>query len=246
MMERIRRLLDKAAHPNTPKFEADLAQAKAIQLAEKYGVDMAQLEDGQVTDSDVETRDFAVEPSYAQEKAHLLHIIATNAGCRAVSYPRQWRYGRGRVGGKRKVVFMYGKGVDVKVYGLPSDLARVDLLFTLMLLHASKDMMRSMPAPGEDAGAHRRSFLLGFCSSVNARMHQMREQAKSEADQEGSGRSTDLVLRDRKALVDQRFEQENSGAHKGSRMSSRGTGWSAGFQSGQNADLGQNQVEHAS
>ncbi|MBB3665970.1 hypothetical protein FB384_004929 [Prauserella sediminis] len=243
VLERVRRLLDKAAHPNTPPAEAELAQQRAIEIAERHGIDTALLEDGHVTGSDVETREIAIEPSYAQEKSMLLHVIAQTSNCRMVAYPRDWRYGKGRNrDGSRRTVFHYGKGVDAKVYGFPSDLERVELLFTLLMMQATKDMMRSMPKPGEDPGAHRRSFLFGFCDSVGARMQEMRQRAEREANAESDGRSTALVLRDRQALVEEFFQSKNPNAQARTASTSSRAGYQAGYAAGEQADLGQTAV----
>ena len=236
MLERVRRLLDKAAHPNTPPAEADLAQAKALELAEKYAIDLAVFEHATITATDVAVKEFFVDAPYAQEKSALLGVIAANSSGRSVRYPRDYSYGaRGRV------LFKYGKGADVAVYAMPSDLERIELLYTLLQLHATRDMLKSMPQPGEDAGAHRRSFLLGFISAVDQRMWQMKQQAERDAAND-TGTSTALVLRNREDLVDEVFEKAVGKTTKAGKMSFSGSGYNAGYQSGQSADLGQQKV----
>lgn len=257
-LDTVRKLLDRANHPSTPEHEAESSQARAYELMARYQIDQAMLEDQQVTSTDVDTRWVFIGAPYAKEKRMLLSFIAYQYGCRMIGYPRDWRYRKGyevvrdkqgrpakdafgETQKRRRVVFRYGKGVDCKLFGFASDLDRVEMLFTTLLLHMTNDMGRARVPVGEDAGTFRASFVLGFAREIKRRLEEMHRKATAETDTAG-GRGAELVLRDRKALVDERFEQERADAYK-SRVSSSGSGWGDGRRSGRQADLGGQRVQ---
>jgi len=259
-LDTVRKLLDRANHPSTPEAEAESSKARAYELMARYQIDEAMLEDQQISATDVDTRWIFVGAPYAKEKRVLLSVIANQYGCRMIGYPKQWRYGKGyevvrdkqgnpvkdRFGEtkkRRKVIFLYGKGVDCKLYGFAGDLERVEMLFTTLLLHMTSDLGKARVPFGEDLGTFRASFVLGFAGEIKRRLAEMHRKATADTDTSG-GRGAELVLADRKALVDQRFEEDNADAYQSGPISSSGSGWGDGRRSGERADLGGQRVQN--
>ena len=86
----------------------------------------------------------------------------------------------------------------VRVYGFTSDLERVELLYTSLLLQATRDLVYVRPDSwGESTAAYRRSWLAGYASAVYARLLRAEQRASAEQPTTGTGTSTELVLRDR-------------------------------------------------
>lgn len=184
----IRNLLAKAEA--TP-FEAEAAtfSAKAQELMTRHSIDAAVIASaarGSGRDFGVESRRVHIDNPYADEKALLLAVIAEVNGVRVVWSPR--------------VGFS-------TVVGIPIDLHLTDLLFTSLLVQATK---ASAEATGKDrrlsTPSFRRAFLTAFASRIGERL----EVAEAKVEQEASAEyGTELVhiLADRSAAVDAAFEE---------------------------------------
>src|SRR6185436_15599813 len=103
-----------------------------------------------------------------------------------------------------KTVHNYGSGrYVVRVYGFTTDLERVELLYTSLLVQATRELVHVRPDEwGESTGAYRRSWLAGFASAVATRLHRAERRAAADRPSGPDGTSTALVLRDRTALVE--------------------------------------------
>ncbi|MCU1388424.1 MAG: uncharacterized protein JWL72_1762 [Ilumatobacteraceae bacterium] len=184
----IRNLLAKA---EATTFEAEAAtfSAKAQELMTRHSIDAAVIASaarGSGHDFGVESRRVHIDNPYADEKAVLLAVIADVNGVRSVWSPR--------------VGFS-------TVVGIPVDLHLTDLLFTSLLVQATK-------ASAETTGADRRlstpSFRRAFLTAFANRIGERLEAAKAKVGQEASAEyGTELVhiLADRAAAVDTAFAE---------------------------------------
>lgn len=124
------------------------------------------------------------------------------------------------------------------LFGHASDLDRVELLFTSLLLQATHGVVRapsrSLSASG--VAADRRAWLAGFTTAVHERL----TTAETEAVQ-AAGSSTDLVLVSRTALVEQAGD-DYYGKTQTRKRTLRGSGYSSGHAAGIRADLGTGHV----
>jgi hypothetical protein len=216
LMERVRALLAQAEHPNTGQGEAEAFTARAAQLMAKYGIDAALVaERGQVREQ-VSTVRIALDAPYTQEKASLLAAVARSGRCRVVLHS-------------------WGRQVSsVTVFGFPADLERVQVLYTSLLVQATRDLVRT--STFGNPAAYRRTWLLGFTQAVSARLTAVDQQAQADTHttSEQGGRSVALVLADRTARVDAELAAQF-------RILS-GSGRREGYAAGRRADLGTTRI----
>jgi hypothetical protein len=228
-LDTVRKLLAKADGAATPA-EAEVYTAKAVELMARHGIDEALLGAAAPHCDEVATCRIPVADPYSAGKARLLAWTASALRCRAVLHEA----GGGRV-------------AAVTVLGFASDRARVELLYTSLLLQASAQLARQRPAwVGESVAAYRRSWLHGFAVRVHQRLVEAEARAAESAAAAraspsagpSAGPSVALVLADRRARVDRAYAEEfpQIGRARQTRLS--GSGYAAGAQAGARADLG--------
>ncbi len=223
-LDTIRKLLAKAEGAATPA-EAEVYTAKAMELAARHGVDEALLAAGRPDGPDGigGTRVDMADP-YSAGKARLLGWIASAVGCRSVLHDA-WG----------------GRVAAVTVFGHASDRARVELLYTSLLLQAVAQLVRVRPPdPAESVAAYRRSWLHGFAVEVHRRLAAAQAQAEADADagRERAGPSVALVLADRRDRVDRAWAEAFPVLGAARRAVLSGSGFGAGSRAGARADLG--------
>lgn len=232
-LEVIRKLLAKAERAATPG-EADAYNTKAAELMARHGVDSAMLAaaSGNVADRIGERRIALTDP-YSTEKAGLAGSIAGAMGCRAVRH-----LGRGR-----------GQTAAVTVMGFESDLSRVELVFTSLLLQATRAVVRQRPPAwtGESTAAFRRTWLAGFTVEVSRRLEAAQKGAVAQHDAAAASgtASAALVLADRRTLVERAFQERFANLRAGRSRRLSGSGYSAGVEAGRRADVGQPRMSGA-
>ena len=225
-LDTVRKLLAKADGAATPA-EAEVYTAKAVELMARHGIDEALLGAAAPHCDEVATCRIPVADPYSAGKARLLAWTASALRCRAVLHEA----GGGRV-------------AAVTVLGFASDQARVELLYTSLLLQASAQLARQRPAwVGESVAAYRRSWLHGFAVRVHQRLVEAEARAAesaaaARASPSGTGPSVALVLADRSARVDRAYAEEFPQIGRARRAQLSGSGYAAGAHAGAQADLG--------
>lgn len=233
VLAKIRKLLAKAEDPAATPEEADTYTAKAADLVASYGIDRALLAEEVPSSDVVGDRVVVMDAPYALDKATLLSSVAHALRCQAVRRVRH-------VGPPRR------KEVSIHLFGYDSDLFRVELLFTSLLLQATTRLARTSAPPNESLAAYRRSWLAGFTAAVTQRLRAAEEQAGLVAEAargDGAsgrpeGRSVALVLVDRSRAVAQAVDEEYPRLGTAPRRSLSGSGGASGWAAGQRADLG--------
>lgn len=129
------------------------------------------------------------------------------------------------------------------LFGYASDLERVEVLFTSLLIQATNGMARTPVPVGENTRSFRVSWLTGFRRAVITRLRQAerraRDQVTTERRQAGTtGPSVALVLVDRSRAVDGALNQVYPRLRKGHARTINGSGYQSGYSAGTRADLG--------
>lgn len=226
LLGRVRKLLAQAEDSAVTAAEAEAFNAKAAELIARHGIDAAHLASTGRTRDEIEHRVIPVDQPYARDKAQLLTSVADPLRCQTVH-----THGRGRY--------------TVRVYGFASDLERVELLYTSLLLQATRDLVHVRPDYyGESTAAYRRSWLAGFASAVYSRLLRAERRASAEQPATDSGTSTALVLRDRTDRVDTFVHAAHPRLRTMRRRNLSGCGRTDGYHSGSRADLGARQLGH--
>lgn len=227
MLGRIRGLLAKAESTEFPE-EAEAFTAKAQQLMTRYAVDSAALESdaGRVLADEVRARRVHLVQPYADAKVQLLSAVATANGVRAV-----WLGDLGMA----------------TVVGLPVDLELTELLFTSLLVQATRAMTETGKAGSSHARSRsfRRSFLLAYASRIGERLAEARDAGTAEAQAE-TGTALVPVLAARAEAVDTALTELFPNLRTVETRISNARGWYAGRLAAEQADLrgGRSEVTH--
>ncbi|TWJ24684.1 uncharacterized protein DUF2786 [Micromonospora endolithica] len=215
MLSKVRKLLAQAEDPACTPAEAAAFTAKATELIARYGVDRALLAARDPATDPVGDRVVEVVAPYARDKAGLLAAVADPLRCRCV---------------RRRS----GDGFAMHLFGFASDLERVDLLFTSLLVQAAHGMAGTPVPAGEHPAAYRRSWLAGFAQVVGVRLRTAEEDA---ADSAGTP-SVALVLADRSDRVQRRLTEAYPRLRTAGPRRLAGSGFGSGAAAGRRADLG--------
>ena len=226
LLDRVRKLLAKAEDEGCTPHEAEALTAKAAELMARYGIDRALLGAVRPDTDRPADRVFELDNPWAGVKAHLLAGLASALRCQCILLNRRQ------------------PGSRVHVFGYLSDLERADILFTSLLVQMARALaLEPVPAYGGRAKAWRRSWMLGYCSAVVARVRAAEEAAvaaassSADAGANGHGPSAAVVLADRAVTVRRHAEQAYPRTRK-TRVTYSGNGYQAGYQEGQKADIG--------
>jgi hypothetical protein len=224
LLDRVRKLLAKAEDEGCTPAEAEALTAKAAELMARYGIDRALLGAARPETDRPADRKFGFERPWADVKAHLLAAVATALRCQCVQTQT-------------------AAGTRLHVFGYASDLERAEILYTSLLVQMARALAAEpVPLAGNSAKAWRRSWMLGYCSAVVARVRAAEEAAvASSAGEDGAaasgGQSAALVLADRSLTVRLRVTAAYPRLKK-KRVTYSGGGYCAGYREGQKADIG--------
>jgi hypothetical protein len=222
LLDRVRKLLAKAEAEGVTPEEAEALTAKAAELMARYGIDRALLAATRPETDKPADRVIDVDNPWAQVKAHLLTGIAAAFRCQCILVPRG------------------DPGTRIHVFGYSSDLERADILYTSLLVQMARALAATVvPGRASSPRAWRRSWMLGYISAVVSRIRAAEDRAAKDADAAApaSGQSTAVVLADREVTIRLRAQQAYPRT-RSSRITYSGSGYGAGYQEGQNADIG--------
>ncbi len=150
MIEKVRAILERANHPNTPQAEAETALALAYRLMQKHGLeeaDVARSAAKRSPDARITNKTVTITGPYRVRRGTLFHILATSLSC--ADY-------RDMETGTRDAVVMVA-------FGTTDDLFALETLFTAADLLA----LRSMPRGDR---RWRTSWWHGFCAGVEQKL----------------------------------------------------------------------------
>lgn len=211
--EVVSKLLTKADNAATTAEERETLQEKASFLMAKFGI--TELVDGNITASQITKIKIPLTNPYKSHKRMLINGIARSLGGRSI----------------RSGDFVY-------VYGLPEDLARVKMLYESLLVQGIYGMAAATAPSYEHLKTFRHAWFIGYVESVVERVYNAANRAAQE-----SGPGTDLVLANRQNLVDQAVRVDFPHLRKANPTYYKSVAArSAGYQTGQSADLGQSRM----
>ncbi len=162
MLDRVRALLAKAESTDFPE-EAETYTAKAQQLMARYSIDHALLAAGAGGHDKPLTRRVGIDNPYEVPKSLLLQVVAEANRCRTV-----WtkRFGM------------------TTVVGFPADLDSTELLFTSLLVQATRAMTALNPRPDRHGRNNIRSFRQSFLTAYALRIGERLNAATEEVGRE--------------------------------------------------------------
>lgn len=229
LLTKVKALLRKAEDPGATEEESRAFLDKAMELMAKYGIERAMLDDVGEPARPID-RMIDVHPPYAKEVRRLLSRIAQEMRCQSVLIDTKDNRRR------------------LHLFGYESDVQASEVLFAslrLQMLAGADQADRRHRPVGEDARAYKRSWMLGFIREVTARIGAAQRAASEAADQGTAtgatgtaGRSVELVLADRSAVVGVRLNERYPKLGKARPTKFKGTGYWQGVADGRIADIG--------
>ncbi len=218
VLHKVTSLLAKAESTNFPS-EAEALTAKAQELMTRHAIDRAHVEARHGETPQVCGRRVGIDDPYAGARYLLLSAVADANRCRAV-WTRQWWFST--------------------VFGDEGDLDAVELLYTSLLVQATRSMVAEpRPAAGRSAAGSTRSFRQSFLVAFARRIGERLAEAAEAVTAEEATRSTALV-----PLFAARREAAEAALAaafpdlRTTRMSARNAaGWHAGVRAADRAQL---------
>ena len=225
LLDRVRKLLAKAEDESVTPPEAQALTAKAAELMAKYGIDRALLAADRPETDQPSSRMLDVDNPWARVKAHLLCGLGSALRCQCI-------------------MLHTTDGLKVHTFGYSSDLERLDVLYTSVLIQMWHGLAGAqVPAWSRSPRAWRRSWLLGFATAVITRVRAAEYAATCQATDPAAASSSRaaLVLADRAQVI--RGEAERAyPLTRTARVTYSGTGYRDGYAQGQRADIGTTRV----
>ncbi len=215
----IRALLAKA-EATTFDAEADAFTAKAQEMMTRHSIDAAVLASSAVGSrlaAGVESRRVHIDNPYAEEKASFLSAIADVNGVRSIWLPYA--------------------GLCT-VMGFPVDLQLTDLLFTSLLVQATRASAAATAANRQlSTPSFRRAFIIAFAHRIAERLEAARSHVAAQAAQE-YGEGLLPVLASREAAVEAAYTEAFPNATTMRNRNLNAAGWHAGRSAADAADIG--------
>lgn len=223
LVERVRKLLDKAARTDN-EHEAELFARKAAELVARHRIDPDRLNERSLPE-DLDLVDIEVgRGAYVRGRLDLLHRIAESQDVRMVfrSTPR---------------------GSVATLAGRRDDLAMVEVMYASLHQQVATKMAELRGRTGASTQRQRRAFLFGFASRVGELLAETRADVETAAEQADTSGTTAVVLRERRARVDE-FAVESWGRVRSASAPSAVSpdGFARGFKAADGADLGRRRL----
>ena len=227
MLDRVRALLAKAESTDFEE-EADAFTAKAQELMARHRIDHALLVATTGVRDEPVNRRVSIDNPYEAPKSLLLQVVAEANSCRAV-----WakRFGL------------------TTIVGFPTDLDATELLFTSLLVQATRAMTQAKPRPDQYGRNTTRSFRQSFLTAYAARIGERLSTATEGVDREmtASPGAAQLlpVLAARDGAVRDVFEKQFPELSQQVTTINNREGWASGVAAADQASLhGRQAVTH--
>ncbi len=216
VLHKVTSLLAKAESTNFPD-EAEALTAKAQELMTRHAIDRAHLDAQRGDAPQVGGRRVGIDDPYAGARYLLLSAVADANRCRAV-WSKQWWFST--------------------VFGDEGDLDAVELLYTSLLVQATRAMVAE-PRPGASSSggtrSFRQSFLVAFAGRIGERLSQAAEAVT--ADEATRSRALVPLFAARREAAELALNQAFPETRT-TRMSARNAaGWHAGVRAADQAQL---------
>jgi len=227
LITRVRALLAKAESTDFPE-EADAFTAKAQELMARHRIDHTLLVAKTGGRDQPASRRVSIDNPYEAPKTLLLQVVAEANSCRAVWMKR------------------FG---FTTVVGFPTDLESTELLFTSLLVQATRAMTQAKPSIDEygrnTTRSFRQSFLTAYASRIGERLSAATEGVDREMTVSAGAAQLLPVLAARDDAVRVAFERQFPALTQRATAINNRAGWASGRAAADQASLhGRQAVGH--
>jgi len=210
LIARVRALLAKAESTDFPE-EADAFTAKAQELMARHRIDHTLLVATTGERDKPATRRVSIDNPYEAPKTLLLQVVAEANSCRAVWMKR------------------FG---FTTIVGFPADLESTELLFTSLLVQATRAMTQAKPAVDRSGRnttrSFRQSFLTAYASRIGERLSSTTEDVDREVAASEGAANLLPVLAAREDAVRAAFEEQFPDRTQHATAVNNRAGWASG------------------
>ena len=218
MRAKVRSILEKANHPNTPQAEAQTALALAFRLMQKYNIDESSLGKRSLDNETVTSKIFTITGPYRVRRGTLLWNIAHTVSCHAY----------------RDMMEPNPTQVIMVAYGTEND------LFSLEALYTAADLLAARTIPSGDR-RFKTSWWRGYCEAISTKLAHEHKTITQESPGVG------LVLVERAERARREMVQNTPHLHSStSNYRSDREAFGAGIKAGQQFSSGRNSVSNSS
>lgn len=211
---KVRAILEKANHPNTPQAEAETALALAFRLMQKYDIDESSVSKRSFDNETIVTKTFVITGPYRVRRGTLLWNIAQAVSCH--SY--------------RDMMEPNPTQVVMVAFGTESD------LFSLEALYTAADLLAVRTIPSGDR-RFKTSWWRGYCEAIGAKLAKEHQSIVKESPGVG------LVLVEKSERAQKHMMQNTPHLHSNtSNYRSDRDAFGAGHRAGQQFSGGRNSV----
>ena len=222
VLEKVRKLLNKAESAGVTPQEAEALTGKAAELMAKYGIDRAMADAKRPQANQPANKKIHIPNPFGRVKAALLQNLAKSMRCEAIRFT-----------GVRD-------GETVHVFGFASDIERLEIMWTSLQLQMLSQSRRIDIPSYYSAGqkkAERRSWILGFVVGAAQKVEAAERKATAEAEEDTSTPGSALVLADRSVAVSAAYRKAYPKTRTPS-ISYTGNSYGSGYAAGQRANIG--------
>lgn len=217
ILRKLRALIARAEHANTPAPEAKLCREQAEKLMAKYSINAALIGDLEGNKTKPSDFKFDIFGSYQNDRAILINGIAHIFNCQVIVHRNRW-----------------SKEVDFSIYGFEADLDMVWTLFNSVDLQLVEQLNGMSGTVG-----FKKSFISGFTSEVTSRLKKFYAEEVAASTNDAPG--TELVLASRKDAVEEYRNDKIGKVSKGRKRDLNDySGYGSGIDAGSKADIGLN------
>jgi len=217
--DKVRAILDRANHPNTPQAEAETALALAQKLIIKHGIDEASLV---ITDKpeDIVKDELVIAGKYDVRRLTLGFTIAK------ANSVASYRSERRHEGKWVKVLVLYGTSADI---------------FAVKTLFASADLLASRLIPKHGDRSLKTSWWHGFTAGIRQVLSKAKNDVIKESGSDGS--SVALVLASKYERADKEMRATiKLRSYSGGSSVSNSSAYYSGVKSGASFSLGSTRI----
>ena len=215
---KVRAILEKANHPNTPQAEAETALTLAFRLMQKYNIDERSINKRTFDNETVTSKTFTITGQYRVRRGTLLWNIANAVSCH--SY--------------RDMMEPNPTQVIMVAFGTEND------LFSLEALYTAADLLAARSIPAGDR-RFKTSWWRGYCEAIGAKLAKEHQTIAKESPGVG------LVLVERAERARRVMVQNTPHLHSNSsNYRSDREAFGAGHRAGQQFSSGRNSFGNSS
>lgn len=221
---RVRKLLTKAENTDNEHERETFNRAAAVMMA-RYGIARAMLAQSDPTSDKLSSKRIVIDVPYARLSGFFLIWIME--ACRGSGFMNI------------RPATVRGNEHIVHLYGYESDIERVELLWTSLLVQRTLGLASADVPDYDTPRAYRRAWVAGFHAVAVGRIALSETRATEQAVAEsGAGSGMELVLASRREVATRKMHAENPRIRKVKSVSSSRAGYQDGAEAGERADVG--------